>query len=108
MFTALYILIGYFFAAGFVISPLVFREQIASTKWAAYSIINARFFWVMLPLGVVVWMLWLPLVLFAIFAATWIVIFQQIKTRVRIKSSAEVAADAARVDKPDNIGPQVI
>jgi hypothetical protein len=98
MLTALYILVGYFFAAGFVISPLVFREQIASTKWAAYTILNARFFWTMLPVGLVVWILWLPLVLFAIFAFTWIVIFQQIKTRVRIKSRAEVARDAAQGD----------
>lgn len=93
MLTALYILIGYFFAAGFIIAPLVFREQLASTRWAAYSIINARFFWTMLPVAVVVWMLWLPLLAFAIFAGTWIVIFNQIKTRIRIRTDAEVAAE---------------
>ncbi|USN14818.1 hypothetical protein PAPPERLAPAPP_04490 [Brevundimonas phage vB_BpoS-Papperlapapp] len=98
MLTALYILVGYFFAAGFIIAPLVFREQLASTRWAAYSIINAKFFWTMLPVALVVWMLWLPLLAFAVFAGAWIGIFNQIKTRIRIRSNAEVAADRSVLD----------
>lgn len=98
MLTALYILIGYFFAAGFIIAPLAFREQLASSRWAAYSIINARFFWTMLPVALVVWALWLPLLAFAVFAGAWIGIFHQIKTRIRIRSNAEVAACPSVLD----------
>lgn len=92
MLTALYILVGYFFAAGFIIAPLAFREQLASTRWAAYTIINAKFFWSMLPAACVVWMLWLPLLAFAVFAGAWIAIYGVVKTRIRIRSTAEVAA----------------
>ncbi|USN15386.1 hypothetical protein KIKIMORA_02400 [Brevundimonas phage vB_BpoS-Kikimora] len=94
MLHALYILIGYFFAAGFMIAPFVFREQLTTTRWAAYTIYNAKFFWVMLPCAVVVWVLWLPLLLFAVFAGSWLIIFSQIKTRIRFRSDEEVAADA--------------
>lgn len=94
MLLALYILVGYFFASGFLIAPLVFRAHLASTRWAAYTTINAGFFWTMIPVALVVWALWLPLLGFAVFAGTWVGVFNQIKTRIRIRSSAEVAANA--------------
>lgn len=93
MLFSLYLLIGYFFAAGVFTGPLFFREKLALTKWSAYTIFNARYAWTMLFVALVVWALWLPVVLFAIFASTWILIFGAIKTRVYIKTDAEVAAD---------------
>ena len=98
MLIALYILVGYFFASGFIIAPLVFREQLATTRWAAYTILNAGFFWTMLPVAVVVWALWLPLCGFAVFAGAWVGIYSQIKTRIRIRTHAEVAADRSVLD----------
>lgn len=93
MLFSLYLLIGYFFAAGAFCGPLFFREQLASTRWAAYSIFNAKYAWTMLFVALVVWVLWLPLVMFVIFAATWVLIFGALKTRIHFKSDAEVAAE---------------
>lgn len=93
MLFSIYLLIGYFFAAGAFFAPIHFREHLTSTKWAAYAVFNAQYAWTMLFVGLVVWVLWLPVVLFAIFALSWALIFSAIKTRIHIKSDAEVAAE---------------
>lgn len=88
MLTTIYLLIGFFLAAGVTTGLIMYSSYVRPRVWSGGTeVSNQAYTFYALGAGFLTWFLWLPAIMFGIFALVWAIIFRTLRTRVRIDTS---------------------